>query len=63
MVDLPPPRHGTLLPLTRPHPPALATFYASVIQGMSARARDGATREELERVARPAMPAYPVTER
>ncbi|MFC6896107.1 hypothetical protein ACFQGX_11725 [Nonomuraea dietziae] len=46
-----------------PDAPALATFYASVIQGMSTQARDGATREELERVAELAMLAYPASER
>ncbi|MEU7894332.1 TetR/AcrR family transcriptional regulator [Nonomuraea sp. NPDC049152] len=46
-----------------PDAPALAVFYASVIQGMSTQARDGATREELERVARLAMLAYPATAR
>jgi TetR/AcrR family transcriptional regulator, copper-responsive repressor len=38
---------------------ALATFYAAVVQGMSAQARDGASREELERVADRAMLAWP----
>jgi len=38
---------------------ALATFYAAVIQGMSAQARDGVGRERLERVAAQAMLAWP----
>ncbi|MCG5216657.1 TetR/AcrR family transcriptional regulator [Streptosporangium sp. KLBMP 9127] len=38
---------------------ALATFYASVIQGMSAQARDGASKQELGRVAELAMRAWP----
>lgn len=38
---------------------ALATFYASVLQGMSTQARDGASREMLERVADLAMLAWP----
>jgi TetR/AcrR family transcriptional regulator, copper-responsive repressor len=37
----------------------MATFYAAVFQGMSTQARDGATREELEAVARQAMRAWP----
>lgn len=38
---------------------ALATFYAGVLQGISTQARDGAGREELERVADLAMLAWP----
>lgn len=38
---------------------ALATYFASVIQGMSTQARDGASREILERVAETAMLAWP----
>jgi len=38
---------------------ALAKFYASVIQGMSIQARDGATRPELEEVANSAMTVWP----
>jgi AcrR family transcriptional regulator len=38
---------------------ALATFYASVIQGMSTQARDGIGRERLEQVAAQAMLAWP----
>lgn len=38
---------------------ALAAFYATVIQGMSLQARDGATRAELQRVAGAAMLAWP----
>src|SRR4051794_25201371 len=38
---------------------ALGTFYAAVIQGMSTQAIDGATREELERLAEVALSAWP----
>ncbi|MFB9838862.1 TetR/AcrR family transcriptional regulator [Actinoallomurus acaciae] len=38
---------------------ALATFYASVIQGMSTQARDGIGRELLEQVAAQAMLVWP----
>ena len=38
---------------------ALATFYAVVIQGMSAQARDGASRTALEQVAATALRAWP----
>ncbi|WP_457032888.1 TetR/AcrR family transcriptional regulator [Kitasatospora sp. P5_F3] len=38
---------------------ALAVFVGTVLQGMSQRARDGATRAELERVAEFAMRAWP----
>lgn len=37
---------------------AIASFYITVQQGMSIRARDGATRAELEAVARGAMAAW-----
>ncbi|MFD7411429.1 TetR/AcrR family transcriptional regulator [Kitasatospora purpeofusca] len=40
-------------------PAALAQFTAAVVQGMSQRARDGATRAELERVAADAMRIWP----
>ncbi|MFC5663632.1 TetR/AcrR family transcriptional regulator [Kitasatospora misakiensis] len=40
-------------------PAALAQFIATVVQGMSQRARDGATRAELERVAADAMRVWP----
>ncbi|MFG3056203.1 TetR/AcrR family transcriptional regulator [Kitasatospora sp. NPDC048239] len=40
-------------------PAALAQFTATVLQGMSQRARDGATRTELERVATDAMRVWP----
>ncbi|MCP4561152.1 MAG: TetR/AcrR family transcriptional regulator [Bosea sp.] len=40
-------------------PPAIAGFYSTVQQGMSIRARDGASRAELEAVARGAMAAWP----
>lgn len=39
-------------------PPAIAAFYSTVQQGMSIRARDGASRAELEAVARGAMAAW-----
>jgi AcrR family transcriptional regulator len=39
---------------------ALAAFYGVVIGGMSARARDGASRADLEAVAVTAMKAWPV---
>src|SRR4051812_24568859 len=38
---------------------ALGTFYAAVVQGMSTQAVDGATREELERLAEVALGAGP----
>lgn len=38
---------------------ALAKFYGVVIQGMSIQARDGASREELERVVDRAMELWP----
>ncbi|WP_084964448.1 TetR/AcrR family transcriptional regulator [Thermoactinospora rubra] len=37
----------------------LAAFYASVIQGMSTQARDGASREDLARIAELAMRVWP----
>ncbi|MFI0448323.1 TetR/AcrR family transcriptional regulator [Actinomadura sp. 6N118] len=37
----------------------LATFYAATIQGMSRQSQDGATAEELNRVATFAMQVYP----
>ncbi|MEU7693528.1 TetR/AcrR family transcriptional regulator [Microbispora hainanensis] len=39
--------------------PALATFFAAVIQGMSTQARDGASRGDLDAVATLAMRAWP----
>jgi AcrR family transcriptional regulator len=39
---------------------ALAAFYGVVVGGMSARARDGASRADLEAVAVTAMKAWPV---
>lgn len=39
-------------------PAAIAAFYSTVQQGMSIRARDGASRAELEAVARGAMAAW-----
>jgi hypothetical protein len=38
---------------------ALALFYSSMLQGMSAQARDGASREELEAVVDAALRAWP----
>jgi len=38
---------------------ALATFVSTVIAGMSNRARDGATRQQLQAVAKTAMAAWP----
>ncbi len=38
---------------------ALARFYATVFQGLSTQARDGASREELERVVDFALAAWP----
>jgi AcrR family transcriptional regulator len=38
---------------------ALALFYSSMLQGMSAQARDGASREELEAIAGTALRAWP----
>ena len=39
----------------------LAAFYSAVIQGMSAKARDGATREDLDDIAATALRAWPRT--
>ena len=38
---------------------ALALFYSSMLQGMSAQARDGASREELQAIAGAALRAWP----
>lgn len=38
---------------------ALASFYAAVLQGMSAQARDGATRADLRHIAEAALRAWP----
>jgi hypothetical protein len=38
---------------------ALATFYAAVLQGMSAQARDGAARTDMEQIAGAALHACP----
>lgn len=38
---------------------ALATFYAAVLQGMSAQARDGATKSDLEQIGETALRAWP----
>lgn len=48
---------GTLPPKT--DAPALATFYAAVIQGMSTQARDGASEQDLQRVVDIALAAWP----
>jgi AcrR family transcriptional regulator len=40
-------------------PRALATFYAATLQGMSAQARDGAARTDLEQIADGALRAWP----
>lgn len=37
----------------------LALFFSATLQGMSAQARDGASREELEAIARAALRAWP----
>ncbi|MEV0398797.1 TetR/AcrR family transcriptional regulator [Actinoallomurus sp. NPDC050550] len=50
-------RAGELPARTDAH--ALATFCSAVIQGMSAQARDGATRTDLERIAEAALHAWP----
>jgi AcrR family transcriptional regulator len=50
-------RTGELPAHTDAH--ALATFYAAVLQGMSAQARDGATRTDLEQIAEAALAAWP----
>jgi TetR/AcrR family transcriptional regulator, copper-responsive repressor len=42
-------------------PSVLANLIVTVFQGMSVRARDGATREELEAVARHTMSLWPVS--
>ena len=42
---------------------ALATFYSTVIQGMSAQARDGASQADLEEVVTAALKAWPATPR
>lgn len=40
---------------------ALAMFYSAVLQGMSAQARDGAGKSDLEQIARAALCAWPTT--
>jgi hypothetical protein len=50
-------RSGELPAHTDAH--ALATFYAAVLQGMSAQARDGAARTDLEQIAEAALQAGP----
>ncbi|ETK31962.1 TetR/AcrR family transcriptional regulator [Microbispora sp. ATCC PTA-5024] len=48
---------GVLPPDADAH--GLATFYAAALQGMSAQARDGATRDDLDAVATLALRAWP----
>ncbi|NUR29739.1 MAG: TetR/AcrR family transcriptional regulator [Catenulispora sp.] len=50
--------HAGLLPADT-DATALATFYSSVIQGMSTQARDGASEDDLQRVADVALKAWP----
>ena len=50
-------RAGRLPPSTDPE--SLAAYFATVVQGMSNQARDGAGRETLEQVATLAMAAWP----
>ncbi|MBM9508232.1 TetR/AcrR family transcriptional regulator [Actinacidiphila acididurans] len=50
-------RSGELPPDTDAH--ALATFYSAVLQGMSAQARDGASRSDLRHIAEAALLAWP----
>jgi AcrR family transcriptional regulator len=50
-------RMGELPAPTDAH--ALATFYAAILQGMSAQARDGAARTDLEQIAEAALQAWP----
>ncbi|MGI5227985.1 TetR/AcrR family transcriptional regulator [Actinoallomurus sp. CA-142502] len=52
-------RAGDLPTRTDTH--ALATFYAAVLQGMSAQARDGATTTDLRHIAEAALHAWPRT--
>ena len=40
---------------------ALAVFFSAVLQGMSAQAREGATRTSLEQIAEAALHAWPST--
>lgn len=50
-------RSGELPAGTDAH--AAAVFFAAVLQGMSAQARDGATRADLEQIAEAALRAWP----
>lgn len=50
-------RSGELPPDTDAR--AMATFYSAVLQGMSAQARDGAARGDLEQIAEAASQAWP----
>lgn len=50
-------RSGELPADTDAH--AAAVFFAAVLQGMSAQARDGATKTDLEQVAEAALRAWP----
>ena len=53
-------QEGELAPSADPR--ALAAYFAAVIQGMSQRARDGATADELAETARLALAAWPQSE-
>ncbi|CAG6392093.1 TetR/AcrR family transcriptional regulator [Streptomyces cocklensis] len=52
-------RTGTIPPGTDIR--ALAAFYAAVLQGMSAQARDGATTTDLRHIADTALQTWPTT--
>ena len=54
-------RHERELPATA-DPVALAGYFGTVIQGMSQRARDGATTAQLTQTAQIAMAAWPTAE-
>jgi AcrR family transcriptional regulator len=54
-------QHEGELPATA-NPSALASYFAAVIQGMSQRARDGATAAELAQTAQIAMAAWPTSD-
>jgi hypothetical protein len=48
---------GAALPRASAH--GLALFFSATLQGMSAQARDGASRQELESITPAAMRAWP----
>ena len=50
-------RTGELPAHTDTH--ATASFYAAILQGMSAQARDGASRRDLQQIADTALRAWP----